>query len=184
MQTDDLDRIQQFRHGGQVKRYHTWPTLREQSVGAHSHGVAMIIMQLTDYTASPFLLMAALAHDIAEAWTGDMPAQVKWRSAALKEALAVEEERINNDLNINFEQALDINEQMLLKAADMLDLMFYCYEERALGNLNMDKVMQNGYDWMRANISRTTDALTRARALTEILACNYVLCLNGRCEVK
>ena len=62
--------------GGEVKRYHTMPTIGEQTVANHSWGVAVILSWLKP-DISPKALLKALTHDVAEKQTGDMPAPTK-----------------------------------------------------------------------------------------------------------
>ena len=59
---------------GQVTRYHTIGGA--QSVAEHSWGVAMLIMR---YHPDPplHLIQAALEHDLAEKWIGDVPYPTK-----------------------------------------------------------------------------------------------------------
>ena len=51
--------------GTEVTRYHTVRTLVQETVGHHSHGVAMLCLFLAP-DASANLLKAALVHDLAE----------------------------------------------------------------------------------------------------------------------
>ena len=63
-------------YGAEVKRYHTVTTLQCETVGHHSHGVAMLCVVLCP-TATRALLLAALMHDLAEQATGDIPSPAK-----------------------------------------------------------------------------------------------------------
>ena len=67
--------------GSEVKRYHTVTTLVSETVGHHSHGVAMMCLMF-DPMASRQLLMAALFHDLAEHQTGDIPPLLNVSSAS------------------------------------------------------------------------------------------------------
>ena len=64
-------------NGGVSKRYHTVDTLKSQDIAAHSFGVAWLCEVLTDGKASKELIMAALAHDLAEHIVGDLPSPSK-----------------------------------------------------------------------------------------------------------
>jgi len=63
-------------NGSEVKRFHTLTTLQTETVGHHSHGVACFTL-LLDPDASRQLLLAALFHDLAEQYTGDIPSPAK-----------------------------------------------------------------------------------------------------------
>ena len=72
--------------GGAIKRYHTLETIGEQSVASHSWGVAMILQYL-EPNVSKEAILRALTHDVAELFTGDIPAPVKWANPDLVEVL-------------------------------------------------------------------------------------------------
>lgn len=180
----EFDNMLMIRHGAGVRRYHTWPTIGEQSVAAHSWGVAMILLKLDpDVTAQ--CLAAALSHDIAEGATGDTPAPAKWLSPMLASALEAAELQANNVMNINYAEELNKYEFMLVKAADMLELMFFSLEQRLLGNQRMDAVMQNGYDWMYNKVPggewRGTD---NAREWAQYLGLAYTKKAHGKLNLR
>lgn len=180
----DFHLLSSLRHGGQVMRYHTWETLTQQRVSAHSWGVA-VIMWVLDPGVSKEAILAGLMHDVAEGFVGDVPATVKWRSEKLRQALHEEEEHINSALGINFEATLDLSEHMLLKVADILDLMFYAYEERRMGNQSMDDVIQNGYNWIYSQTAAIPknapvyETMKRGRMLSHWICTQYRLKLGG-----
>lgn len=124
--------IEMARNGHHIKRFHTLPTIGQQSVAEHSFGVAMLVLWLTEDRASGNLLRAALYHDLAEQATGDMPATSKWDNPELKWALDRAEDIFNEEhvLSVQITQA----ESLCLKWADGLELMCYCLEQRKLGN--------------------------------------------------
>jgi 5'-deoxynucleotidase YfbR-like HD superfamily hydrolase len=138
------------RKGGCVKRWHTIPNAQEQTVAAHSWGVACIILELWP-DSSMDLVRAALLHDVAEQFTGDIPATAKWANPGLaKEANKAEElfwGKINS-LNGTF-PALKATEQLKLKIADMMELLWYCIEEERLGNRNFKEVFVRGVKYMQ-----------------------------------
>lgn len=137
--------IQWIKHairGGAVKRFHTVPTIKEETVGEHSFGVAMMVLAITNHKASAELLRAALFHDMAEQTTGDSPYTAKRAFPMLKCLLESVEESWEKDNGFH----IDLNERdrNLLKAADMMQLLWRCKLERDLGNTNMDRVFNNG----------------------------------------
>lgn len=57
--------------GGEVVRYHTLMTIQRETVSSHSFGVAWFVYFLQP-EARAQVLMAALAHDLAEHMVGDL----------------------------------------------------------------------------------------------------------------
>ena len=150
--------IPRIRAGGQVRRFHTIPTIGHQTVAEHSWGVAILILVLNPL-ASTELLRAALLHDVPEADTGDMPAQVKWANPMLAHELEEVEQTVMEELDIV--PLLTPAERLFLKAADKLDGMWTCYEQRCLGNKNMEIIFGR---WLMS-----LDALLASALLHETL---------------
>lgn len=135
------------RDGGGVKRCHTFPIIGEQTVAAHSWGVAQIIRRLWP-ECSKTLLLAALDHDVAERWTGDVPADAKWRNPNLRAELAKVETQVEHELGLNQGWLLSETEQHMLKWADRLELLQFCVDQRRLGNRNVDVVFARVIDYL------------------------------------
>lgn len=125
--------------GAEVKRYHTVTTLREETVGHHSHGVAMLCLMLTP-DASAELLKAALMHDLAEQITGDIPSPAKrdhYHAGNFDEL----ERRLINESGLKFPY-LTAHEKRVLKLADIAHGALFCVRELELGNRRMRVVLQ------------------------------------------
>ena len=86
MNGDWIRRHSWFRDAGDVTRFHTLRTIRQQSVAHHSWGVATLLLHVWP-EAPASVLRAALWHDVAEIETGDMPAPIKWANPELKKEL-------------------------------------------------------------------------------------------------
>lgn len=129
---------------GFTKRWHTVPGL-EQNIAAHSWGVAVIILKLNPQP-SLNLIKAALYHDCAEKYTGDVPATTKWLNPLLKESLEEIEQRWERELGINV--TLDPHEKLWLKAADMLELVLFCEHAEKLGNQYATEIKQRGLTYL------------------------------------
>jgi hypothetical protein len=83
----DADRVLlDTRIAGQVTRYHTWPRIREQSVGEHSWQILRIYSCVTE-ALNPNFVMHCIYHDTAEITTGDLPYPIKSHNEALKECI-------------------------------------------------------------------------------------------------
>lgn len=121
--------------GSEVKRYHTVRTICEETVGHHSHGVAMLCLLLTDYEASSQLLYAALIHDLAESVTGDIPSPTK-REYGIGEQVTNLEERLLKGAGFSLPE-LSKREQRVLKLADIAQGALFCVREVELGNYKM-----------------------------------------------
>jgi 5'-deoxynucleotidase YfbR-like HD superfamily hydrolase len=129
--------------GGDVKRYHTLPTIGEQTVANHSWGVAMILNWL-DPNISKIAVLKALAHDVAEKQTGDIPAPTKWNNRSLAKRLSAFERRIEKELGVDYK--IPEKEKVLFKQADVFELLLYCVKQRSLGNVNVNIVFSNGVE--------------------------------------
>jgi len=134
-------RQKMLREGGAVKRWHTVTNVKEQTVAAHSWGVASIVLDLWP-NCSNNLIRAALWHDIAELRTGDIPAPIKWEDKEFALACHNIEQRVQEQFDL-FEE-LTKEEQTHLKMADILELMWYCVDEIKLGNERFKEILLVG----------------------------------------
>lgn len=136
-------------NGTLVKRYHAVDTIKEDLVGRHSHGVAMLAWAMTDGKASANLLMRCLTHDMGEQATGDVPSHTK--RALGEEALAALDAMEDGVLEDNgLLIFLMPEEENIAKIADCLDGMLFCVRERRLGNKNMRIVFNRYHEYIRA----------------------------------
>jgi 5'-deoxynucleotidase YfbR-like HD superfamily hydrolase len=131
-----------LRFASRVKRFHTIPTTRDQSLAEHSYGVAVILLHIYEGNVRPELLKAALYHDLAELETGDIPATTKWRSPELRRQLSLQEAEF--DKRYNLTQNLTAEETRELKFADMMELCQFCIDEINMGNKNAIEPLRNG----------------------------------------
>ena len=134
--------------GGAIKRYHTLEIIGEQSVATHSWGVA-IILQFLEPNVSKQAILRALTHDVAELFTGDVPAPVKWDNPDLVEVLKRIDDKYESEIGIEYE--LTPQEIALGKQADMFELLVFCVRQRRLGNTNMNEVFSNGVEYLASN---------------------------------
>lgn len=125
------------RDAGAIKRFHTARVIKEESVAEHSFNVAMILLQLTKGKASRALILAALTHDLGEAATGDIPANIK---TSMPETARYELEEAENRAVVAMlpyqecHEVLTEREGNLLHIADRLDGLAKCAEELRMGN--------------------------------------------------
>jgi 5'-deoxynucleotidase YfbR-like HD superfamily hydrolase len=127
-------RVEFFVHGAETLRYHTVRTIQSETVGHHSHGVAMYCILLG---GSDRTVRAALYHDLAEHILGDIPAPAK-KQYGIGAVVNELEDKLLSDFGFGTE--LDEAEKRAMKLADIFQGMTFCIRERELGNRNMGVV--------------------------------------------
>jgi 5'-deoxynucleotidase YfbR-like HD superfamily hydrolase len=118
--------------GSLVQRFHTRDTIKEDLVGRHEHGVAMLCYFLTDGDAGRDLLLAGLTHDHGEQRTGDLPSPTKRALGDGMNSIYKMEKQALMEHRLAF--ILTPEEEVILNLADNLDGMLFCIRERRLGN--------------------------------------------------
>lgn len=130
------------RRSGDVKRYHTWPVLRQQTIAHHTWNVIRVLMTLwPDTPASAFRY--AMLHDAGEIGPGDLPYPTKHRNPAVK----AEIDRMENATLVGQGwDPLSLQEDLLnetedgclwkarIKVCDMIEMLEFGLEEVELGN--------------------------------------------------
>lgn len=129
-----FDKLLAIRQGGQIRRYHTERMITHQTNAAHQWGVAMLMLHCFPDLTTHTLMLAALMHDVAEGYVGDMPAYAKWRVPALRDGLIKAESEVEDKLGITI--SLSSQETGVLWYCDYLEAAFFCMEEICLGNRN------------------------------------------------
>lgn len=166
-------------NGGQSKRFHTVETIKPQNIADHSFGVAWFCELLTGGRARKPLIMAALAHDLAEHMTGDIPSPAK-RAMGLGEKFHNHEMELIKKAGLgHYFMELTSGEELTLKLADMLDGCQFCIRERRMGNLNVEIVFGRFYSYatdifttkkVEAETSFTYDEATAENIIRDIYA--------------
>ena len=133
------------RLGGEVKRFHTQPMLREHLVSSHSWGVAMCV-QAIDPHCRKELIMAALEHDVHEHITGDVNSITLRLYPELKKVMMDIERKVNKKLGIHTE--LYANEFQILRTADLGDLVLCCLHEYEMGNKKALVIVAGGLSYL------------------------------------
>jgi 5'-deoxynucleotidase YfbR-like HD superfamily hydrolase len=126
--------------GCATKRYHTEPTLQNETVGAHVGfmvGAAFIIYD----TPSLALLKAISLHDHMEAITGDMPAPMKVRRPELKAIIDELEMEFHGESKLPGWPMLDAHEERQLKVLDRLSGVACASQELRMGNWSVHHVL-------------------------------------------
>lgn len=142
------EQVEFCRAGGEVSRYHTVRTLRQQLVSEHSFGVAYLCALIYGpKEVSAALLVHALFHDLPEQTTGDVPAPVK-RRIGVREAFTIEEYRVLGEVGLEL-PGLTEEEKLILKAADSMEGMANCVREAQFGNTQLAVVFANFASYVR-----------------------------------
>lgn len=129
---EDAKRLLSWYDAGRVQRFHIVPDYTgtpRQNLAEHSWGVAMFVDAIYQRMGSPArpaparVLLAALRHDLAERWLGDLPANVKWAHPALSAEYGLAERDIEEFAGLTV--PLTEQETAVLKWADGLECMVY-----------------------------------------------------------
>jgi len=135
-----MSKIDFIHNGGLSKRFHTVDTIKTQDIAAHSFGVAWLCEFLSDGKASKNLIMAALAHDLAEHIVGDIPSPSKREMGIVDSLHSYEMTYLRANSLSKYEEELTQGEAVILKLADNIDGMLFCVRERRLGNKSISVV--------------------------------------------
>ena len=130
------EKLQFISDGANTRRYHTVSTLVTETVGHHSHGVALICALL----GQPQAMYAALLHDMAEYKVGDVPSPSK-REFGIAEKLDELEGRILDGAGFSMPVLSDV-EKRVLKLADLAQGALFCVQEIEMGNGKMKIVLE------------------------------------------
>lgn len=124
------------RLAGQVKRYHTWPIIGQQTIAEHTWQLLRIYLAVTE--APDIGVMQFITfHDIGEHSTGDLPYPVKKENPALKELIdTIEWEALDEQLkywDTKF-AALSQETRYFIKLIEMIEMAEFGLDQMNLGN--------------------------------------------------
>lgn len=118
--------------GCQVKRFHTQPVLKNETIGHHQGLIASLTAVIFPEMRPAFWQYIAL-HDIAESVTGDVPSTAKRLDAELKPILNRIEEKSFVDARIRVPMLTDY-EHAVFKLLDNAAGLITCWYEVVRGN--------------------------------------------------
>lgn len=166
-----------LRKSNSVSRYHTETLLLDESVGQHVANVCMILCWMYKHVGIPArVLRAAVLHDVAEVYTGDAPAPVKWEYSKVEEGLKMAERDFWRKLVgwDNPYDSLTLEELAVVKFADMADLCLKCIHERELGNNTLNGMYLRGIVVMEQRSADIPSNLeSKANTLMEYIRSMY-----------
>lgn len=127
------DKLALILSGGEVRRYHQDGTVWPQPVSSHTWRTLVILLYFWP-DISKQVILATIYHDVAERYTGDVPATVKINNPEIAEALKIMEVKFTQFLNLPSEHDLSVSDYSRLKCADYIELCITCrgpYGKRA-----------------------------------------------------
>ena len=142
------EQVRAIREAGHVRRCHTLPHVGHYDVANHSWQ-ALALLHALHPNPSTNLIWALAFHDVAERFTGDIPAPAKWGSPELVAVLRELELRIDVALNTVFHLTAD--EVLWLNAIDRLELLLWAEDQMAMGNRNAEQCGNLIRIWFRKN---------------------------------
>lgn len=144
-----------LRFSGAVKRYHTWPVLRADTVAEHCWNVLRIY--ITVFGPPPAHVTTYIVHhDSPELLTGDPPFPIKRDNPELKRVYDRLDDEFNADHGVGGEE-LKPDDRIRIKVCDLIDMWEFGLIECAMGNTFAERI-----------VTRTEEnALRMATALTE-----------------
>lgn len=150
--------------GGRVTRFHTKSFLKAETNAEHSFLVAWVAWWMVGGTPTANLLMAALAHDLPEYLTGDVPSPVKRQLGGVLDG--VESKVFAAAGVLPYTELLEGDEPKALKFADLCAGWLKCVYEVQLGNSTLAHTRTRYAEYMGALVATMTpDMRTRAMSL-------------------
>lgn len=155
-----------------VKRFHAKHTIVTETLGQHSHTVAMLVQQVYP-ECSKQVIIAALEHDLPEFVTGDVPAPAKWANPGLGVALDIIEANVIQKHGLISCTDLLPYERALLKWADMVALVLFCMQEVRLGNSTCRQTVSGAIRVCQDRAEAIYKESEKAHTLAwQVIACN------------
>lgn len=167
------------RMAGCVKRWHTWPHVREQTVADHTWQVTRVLLAIWPL-APRELLVYAMVHDVGEIGTGDMPFPIKRDNPVLKK----EADRIEQSTHLSMcvpwglpsQQPIHLMWKDVFKLAEFIEMWEDGHHEAMLGNRFAEPVIRRCQDEI---IARSKALMADEPAIVDA-ASNY--CSRRRLE--
>lgn len=146
------------REGGNVRRCHTVPWIGHYDVAQHTFGMLMLL-DLLYQKPDPLggasynyveLQQYILWHDVHERWTGDVPAGLRFFKPDIRKTFKLAEKEVQEKFEFPMLE-LDPEEKDWIRALDQLEFLLSCYDQKALGNQNVDQYIRDVEEWFVDN---------------------------------
>jgi 5'-deoxynucleotidase YfbR-like HD superfamily hydrolase len=135
-----------------VRRYHTWPVIRQQTVGEHSWNVARMYYEMFGELPE-HVSVYIIYHDVPELKVGDPPYPIKKDNPLLKKEMDRLEDVALAEMGITLPH-LKHYEKLRVKLCDAIDCWEYANEELAMGNTTMTVVVDRIKQFVQEQIPR------------------------------
>jgi 5'-deoxynucleotidase YfbR-like HD superfamily hydrolase len=154
---------------GMVERYHTWPTLRRESVGEHSHAMIIIYVHLFGIPR-PQVMWYITTHDLPELHTGDLPFPVKAKYPELGAAMKLPEYDASQAMRLL--PAVDISQHEMdrVKICDLLQMHRFGMREMHMGNQYAEPIVRD----TAIEAVRRAGAMCDGSGLVQDLVINFI----------
>ena len=129
------------RFAGMVQRYHTWPTIKQQSVGEHSWQMMRIWYAIWG-KMPPDVSSYILWHDAGELVTGDPPFPFKSKNTELKALFDIQENAAVRDMGGEV-TPLSSYQLVLVKVCDILEMWEFGLVELKMGNVLAQPIIED-----------------------------------------
>jgi 5'-deoxynucleotidase YfbR-like HD superfamily hydrolase len=125
------------RLAGQLRRYHTWPIMGQQTTAEHSWQIMRIYLSVVE-VPDAHMVRHIMFHDIGEHYTGDIPYPVKKDNPILKEHMDfLEHKSYCDQLSYwgAFQQTrLNEEEKKLFKQIELIEMAEFGMDQMNLGS--------------------------------------------------
>lgn len=146
--------VDHLRFSGAVKRYHTWPVIRADTVGEHTWNVLRIYVELFGPPA-PSVTTYVVHHDSPEVYTGDPPFPIKRDNPDVKAGYQRMEREFEETHGLSGE-GLSPDDRIRVKVCDLIDMWEFGMVEMAMGNTLAENIVLRTSE----NIERMSQALS------------------------
>lgn len=146
--------LQNARFAGGVKRYHTWPTITQQTNAEHTWNVLRIWWMIWG-APSAEVATYLIWHDAGEIKTGDLPFPIKSRHPAIKKTFDQLEGETVRAMRGPACLSLTGVDKTRAKIADLLEMWEYGWVELNLGNRFAAPIVVDTYVAVRELIENT-----------------------------
>lgn len=145
-----LKRIKYMREASIVERCHREPVLGSYNVGQHTFGMLTILREIEPEAPSR-IFWSIVGHDLPERSIGDFPATSKWFGLINEEKCDDVEIGIWHGLNFPYIGKEDEYWYWTIKAIDLLELYYFCKDQIAFGNSNLNRMRRRIEGWFEEN---------------------------------